>query len=51
MKGGFAITYPTMDPAVNAARAVNIGLRGIFNTRCMYVFISYYYTTKLLIFQ
>jgi hypothetical protein len=51
MTGGFAMTYPAMDPAVNAARAVNTRLRGTSRIRCMYMFISYYYTTKLLIFQ
>lgn len=51
MTGGFTIMYPAMDPAVNAARAVNTGPRGICKSRCMCVFISYYYTTNLLIFQ
>ena len=51
MDGGCPTTYPRNDPTTNQPSATNTGLLGTFQACAMCVFISYYYTTKLLIYQ
>ena len=49
--GGCPTTNPKNEPATNHPSAVKTGPFGTFQACAMCVFISYYYTTKLLIYQ
>lgn len=51
MAGGCPMTYPRKEPITNQPSATNTGLFGTFQACAMCVFISYYYTTKWMIYQ